>query len=225
MSRLMAAEGVAGRCHTACLGFVPRQLGLHPRRDPGETMNDAVFEPLGSGPPVSGRIVHAADLHLGAPLDSLGVRIGADKAARLRDRSIGAFGRLIDATIACGADALVLAGDVYDQADREVAAQLRLRRGLERLADEGIRVFVAHGNHDPVVTAYRPASALPSNVTVFEPGGVQVRDLELRSGDVLLFGGAARLIRHEVKGVKPEVPRPKNLRMVAGRLNITLRGL
>ncbi len=49
--------------------------------------------------------------------------------------------------------------------------------------------------------------------------------LELRSGDVLLFGGAARLVRHEMEGVLPRAVRPKGLRMVPGRLNVTLRAL
>jgi alkylated DNA repair protein (DNA oxidative demethylase) len=50
--------------------------------------------------------------------------------------------------------------------------------------------------------------------------------ITLRSGDVLLFGGASRLIRHEVKDIRSGYPaRPPGLCMVPGRLNITIRGL
>ena len=51
----------------------------------------------------------------------------------------------------------------------------------------------------------------------------------LKSGDVLLFGGASRLIRHSVEEIKSVgaggVERPQGLRMVDGRLNVTLRAL
>jgi alkylated DNA repair dioxygenase AlkB len=50
-------------------------------------------------------------------------------------------------------------------------------------------------------------------------------DIELRSGDVLLFGGASRLIKHKVAAPLPLAARPPGLKMVPGRLNITLRGL
>lgn len=54
-------------------------------------------------------------------------------------------------------------------------------------------------------------------------------DIVLRSGDVICFGGPARLLRHAVSRVV-EVgvgggARPPGLRMVSGRLNVTLRQL
>ena len=122
-------------------------------------------------------IIHAADLHLGAPLESLGRHVDETKAAHLRGLATGAFGRLIDLTIERQAAALVLAGDIYDDADREVAAQLRVKRGFERLHEAGIPVFMVHGNHDPLTKSYRPAATLPPNVHVFASGEVSVREL------------------------------------------------
>ncbi len=55
-------------------------------------------------------------------------------------------------------------------------------------------------------------------------GGAKT-SLRLSSGDVLLFGGSARNIRHGIAGVCAAGARPTGLRMVAGRLNITLRRL
>ena len=56
--------------------------------------------------------------------------------------------------------------------------------------------------------------------------------VQLRSGDALCFGGPARLMRHSVKEVLEVgadkgggAARPPGLRMVPGRLNITLRQL
>ena len=145
-----------------------------------------------------GTVVHAADLHLGAPLDSLGTRIDAAKAQRLRDLSLGAFENLIDLVCDRQASALVLAGDVYDGAQREVSAQLRFARGMGRLNDLGIPVFIAHGNHDPIVANYRPAKDLPGNVTVFGPKVVQVHDVALANGSPLHIAGISFEVEHEL---------------------------
>jgi len=47
-------------------------------------------------------------------------------------------------------DALLVAGDTYDGADRSLQAQLRFYQGLGQLNDAGIASFVCHGNHDPL---------------------------------------------------------------------------
>jgi len=136
-------------------------------------------------------VLHAADLHLGAPLDSLGAHIGDERAAHLRDLARRALDRLVDAAIARGVSVAVLAGDVYDAAHREVGAQLRLHQALARLTDHGIRVFIAHGNHDPVVGEYLPVRALPPGVTVFEPGAPQDHPVELPNGAALAVAGVS----------------------------------
>jgi len=76
-----------------------------------------------------------------------------------------------------------------------------------------------------VFTVYPHAHTVPGGRT--ENGdGV---DILLRSGDVVCFGGASRLLRHEVKRIQEVgaggVVRPAGLRMVGGRLNVTLRAL
>jgi DNA repair exonuclease SbcCD nuclease subunit len=144
-----------------------------------------------------GLVVHAADLHLGAPLRSLGRRIDPAHAARLRERSTLALERLVDLAVDRSADAMVLAGDVYDGADREVAAQLRFGRALRRLTEHGIRVFIAHGNHDPVVDGHRPALPLPEGVTVFAAGPPQHHEVPLRSGGSFPVVGTSFGVAHE----------------------------
>lgn len=62
----------------------------------------------------------------------------------------------------------MLAGDIYNQENYSVKAQLRLRDGCERLNRLGIRVFLAHGNHDPLDSRLN-AVEWPDNVTVFGP--------------------------------------------------------
>lgn len=143
------------------------------------------------------KFLHAADLHLGAPLESLSARLDGATAERIRELARQALDRLVDAAIERGVEFVVLAGDVYDHADRELGAQLRFQRSLERLDAASIRVFIAHGNHDPVVTGYRPARALPPNVTVFPTGEVTASIVDARNGSSIRVAGVSFGTRHE----------------------------
>ncbi len=97
------------------------------------------------------RFVHAADLHLDSPFAGL---LKASPPENVHNALISAtfdaYKNLIDLCIAEDVDALLVAGDVYDGADRSLRAQLEFIDGLKRLDDAGIRSFVCHGNHDPL---------------------------------------------------------------------------
>lgn len=112
--------------------------------------------------------VHAADLHLDAPFRGIG-GTEAGLARLLREATFTALDRLVDCCLASGADFLLLAGDVYNSAESSLRARLALRDALERLAQEGVGVFLAHGNHDPL-NAEQGAVPWPENVTVFGKG-------------------------------------------------------
>lgn len=133
--------------------------------------------------------IHAADLHLGAPLDALGGRVAPEKARHLRELAATAMERLVELAVARRAAFVVLAGDLYDSADREVAAQLRLHRALEALDDAGIATFVVHGNHDPLSASYLPVRRLPPSVTVFGPGEVTEVEVALADGRLASVAG------------------------------------
>ena len=96
------------------------------------------------------RFVHAADLHLDSPF--VGIRAVApdNVASALHDATFAAYENIIQLCIDEQADALLVAGDVYDSADRSLRAQLKFVEGLNRLDEAGIRSFVCHGNHDPL---------------------------------------------------------------------------
>ena len=111
------------------------------------------------------RFVHAADLHIDSPFAGVG---DADNrvATRLREATYEAFQNLVDLCINQNADFLVIAGDVYDGADRSVRAQLRFRDGLSKLANAGIQSFVVHGNHDPL-DGWQSSISWPEGVHIF----------------------------------------------------------
>lgn len=115
-------------------------------------------------PPI--RFIHAADLHLDAAFSGLSRDIPADFAERLRTATFTAFRRLLDLCERESPDFLLLAGDVYNQEDASVSAQLALRDGFRRLESLSIPVFFVHGNHDSLASRLRSVR-WPGNVTVF----------------------------------------------------------
>ena len=113
------------------------------------------------------KFVHAADLHLDSPFS--GIRgIAPEIATTLYQATFGAYDRLINLCIEEGVDALLVAGDVFDGADRSLRAQIKFGEGLKRLAEAGIRSFVCHGNHDPL-NGWEAQLALPLGCYRFGP--------------------------------------------------------
>lgn len=112
------------------------------------------------------RFVHAADLHLDTPFE--GLREAAPDVRRaLRDASLAAFDALVDLCLEVDAAFLLIAGDVYDGAERGLRAQLRFRAGLDRLSRAGVGVFVVHGNHDPTEEGWSAIRDWPEGTRVF----------------------------------------------------------
>ena len=115
------------------------------------------------------RFIHAADLHLGSPFKGL-----ADAPEHVRrglaEAEYAALRRLTAAALELGADFVVIAGDLFDSADRSLRAQAALHRSWSRLAAAGVQVFAIHGNHDPL-GAERARFDLPEGVHIFGAGG------------------------------------------------------
>lgn len=127
------------------------------------------------------RLVHAADLHLDSPLRGL-ARLGqSDLADELRAASRRACENLVELAVAVNADAVVLAGDVYDGDWRDYQTGAFFARQMGRLRDARVPVFMIAGNHDAASEISR-SLRLPDNVTVLRtdtPQTVVEEDLGL----------------------------------------------
>lgn len=141
--------------------------------------------------------LHASDLHLGQPLSRLGRGLGKDQSESLTELAKKALISLVDATIQHQAEFLVLAGDIYDDADRESGAQVDFSLQLSRLEEHDIKVYIVHGNHDPSDSTDVPVVGLPSNVHVFQPSEPEVIRHELKGGGHVLVAGVSFSKRHE----------------------------
>lgn len=92
--------------------------------------------------------MHAADLHLGCTFQGLS-EVDEDLSKSLWASTFQVFSDIVDLAIAEKACFLLVSGDVYEGPGRNFQAQRRLKEGLERLGEAGIRSFIVHGNHDP----------------------------------------------------------------------------
>ena len=75
--------------------------------------------------------IHTADLHLDSPFTGLRQVDGA-VASLIKDATFRAFDNVVDLALAKKVDFLVVAGDVYDAADRSLRAQLKFADGLKK---------------------------------------------------------------------------------------------
>jgi DNA repair exonuclease SbcCD nuclease subunit len=135
------------------------------------------------------RLVHTADVHLGARHADLG-----DRAATQRERQFAAFVATIDLAIAEKVDLVLIAGDLFDSNVQPRRSVERAAAQLQRLVEARIRTVLAPGTHDVFDRAsiYRAydlsalAGAVGSDlVTVLDPDHA---DVYLRPLDVVVHG-------------------------------------
>lgn len=139
--------------------------------------------------PTGFSFIHAADLHLDSPFRGFTTLEHVDGDTRenilrqLRECTFTALDNIVGACLKHKADFLVLAGDVYDLADRSLRAQLRFRKAVELLGNAGIQVFVAWGNHDHH-QGLQAGLDWPVNVHFFAPGRVESRPVLRRGREI-----------------------------------------
>ena len=135
------------------------------------------------------RLLHTADVHLGARHADLG-----DRAATQRERQFAAFVATVDLALAEKVDLVLIAGDLFDSNVQPRRSVERAAAQLKRLVEARIRVVIAPGTHDVYDRAsiYRAydlpalAGAVGSDlVTVLDPDHAEVH---LKSLDAVVHG-------------------------------------
>lgn len=145
------------------------------------------------------KLIHTADVHLDAPMRSLGKR-GAD----LRRRTWEAWERAIEAAIERNVQLMIVAGDLFDERNPARATLERAFRGIERLteATPPIDVVLLPGTHDCWAEATLWDSprvrSLPDRAHVI--AGPEATSLSLPHLDTIIHGCAHRC---DVTGQRP----------------------
>lgn len=123
------------------------------------------------------RFIHAADIHLGGMLHIDGVEEGM-LADYCRNASYRAFERLCRKAVEHQVKFILISGDLYDRESRNVYANRLFADMCKKLDENGIEVFVAAGNHDPLMEN-QELFALTGNVHICKadsPSVFEVKD-------------------------------------------------
>jgi DNA repair protein SbcD/Mre11 len=137
------------------------------------------------------RILHTADVHLGARHADLG-----EQASAQRERQFAAFRATVDLAIAEKVDLFLIAGDLFDSNTQPRRSVERVAAELKRLADARIRTVVVPGTHDvydrsSLYRAHDLAALVGADaddlVTVLTPDRP---DVHLATCDVVVHGRA-----------------------------------
>jgi len=156
------------------------------------------------------KILHTADIHLDSPLRSLALR-DAELRDRVQTATRAALTRIVDTALSEGVAALLIAGDLFDGAERSARTAAFLTGQLDRLRASGIRAFYIKGNHD----AENPLTGelgLPDNVHAFDGRGGKVQ-----LADDIWIHGVSFAGRHASESLLPKFLAP-----VEGAVNIAM---
>lgn len=136
------------------------------------------------------RVLHTADVHLGARHTDLG-----EQATAQRERQFAAFSRTVDLAIVEKVDLLLVAGDLFDSNAQPRRSVERVAAELARLTKARIRVVLIPGTHDVYdrASVYRAydlvaLAGLPPNsdlLTVLNPDRPEVL---LPALDAVVYG-------------------------------------
>ena len=134
------------------------------------------------------RLLHTADVHLGARHTDLG-----ERAAVLRERQFAAFRATIDLAVVEAVDLVLIAGDLFDSNTQPRRSVERVAAELGRLAKASIRTVIIPGTHDVYdgASIYRSydlaamAKTSPEWITVLTP---EKQDVWLPSLDAVVHG-------------------------------------
>jgi exonuclease SbcD len=89
------------------------------------------------------RLIHTADVHLGARHDDLG-----EQASAQRERQFAAFKASIDLALAEKVDLFLIAGDLFDSNVQPRRSVERVAAELKRLVESKVRTVIIPGTHD-----------------------------------------------------------------------------
>ncbi|MBK1811386.1 DNA repair exonuclease [Clostridium sp. YIM B02505] len=126
------------------------------------------------------KILHCSDLHFDTPFTELSTDIAEQRKEELQDT----FGSIIELASNEKVDAILLAGDIFDNLRVRKSTLDLLRKKLESIPK--IEVFIAPGNHDPNNDrSFYSMINWPSNVHIFGAGFTRYK---LKEKNVVVYG-------------------------------------
>ena len=130
------------------------------------------------------KFIHCSDLHIDSPFKGFSF-VENSLVEALRKSTYQAFQNIVELALKEKVEAVLIAGDIYDGAEKSLEAQLKFRHGLQKLSDKGIDTFIVHGNHDPL-DSWSASLEWPERVHVFSGTEVECLPVE-RNGVVKAY--------------------------------------
>ena len=127
------------------------------------------------------KFIHCSDLHIDSPFKGFSF-VENSLVEALRKSTYQTFQNIVELALKEKVEAVLIAGDIYDGAEKSLEAQLKFRRGLQKLSDKGIDTFIVHGNHDPL-DGWSASLEWPERVHVFS--GTQMECLPVERNGVV----------------------------------------
>jgi DNA repair exonuclease SbcCD nuclease subunit len=128
------------------------------------------------------RFVHCSDVHLDSPFRCADDGVRAALAEGNRD----AFRRLADLCLSETVDALLIAGDLFDDERLSYGTEEFMVEQVSRLTAAGIHVIAATGNHDPGGEGLRAAGITWPKERFTLLRGPEPQEILVRSGETIV---------------------------------------
>lgn len=168
------------------------------------------------------KFIHAADLHIESPYKGVS-KLNDALGRALVDHGIRAYESLIDLALNESVDFLLIAGDSFDSESGSLSAQYRFVRGLEKLGEAQIAVYIICGNHDPL-NSWSDHLTLPKNVVLFGPNEVQQHIVKKDGQEVAAVYGVSFGQKEEYDNLAKEFKKSDTTSFSIGLLHGTIAG-
>lgn len=173
---------------------------------------------------MSFRFLHTGDLHLDSPFVGLTSEAPAGVAETLREATLQSWQGIVQLALDEQVDFLVVAGDVFEHANRTLRGQIRFRDGLADLARVRIPSFVVTGNHDPL-SGWEPSVAWPELAHRFPArivsGVAVIRDQE----EIARIYGVSYHVRDVTTNLASHFRRETGVPFAVGLLHTNVGGM
>ena len=162
------------------------------------------------------RLLVSADIHLGSPIRSVALR-NSDLGDRLRQASRDTLAEIIDLAISEQVDALVLAGDIFDNGYPDLKSRVFLIAQLLRASEADVPTVLIRGNHDALLD-HRAHGGLGPNIHLLHKENPTV---EIGG---TAFHGLSYDAAHVSKSFLPDYPTPVASKRNVGLMHTSLDG-
>lgn len=149
------------------------------------------------------KFLHAADLHLDTPFVGIS-NFSKDLQTKLKESTYEAAKKIFQTAIDEMVDFVILAGDIFDDTDSSLKAQMFLKAQFEELKQAGIKVFMIYGNHDYYRNNFSVVN-FPDNVFVFG-STPETKALTARDGKTVGITGFSYTQQHINQNVVRDYP-------------------